>query len=98
MNSTPKKLSKYGCCWRCGEELPCTSLFEGGFHTTRCRACGAASNFKRREDLPGYTAILPILLALLLAACATPSGKDVPEDGPDTKQKHDPVHGPNFGP
>jgi hypothetical protein len=41
-----------------------------------------------------------LLLTLTLSSCATPATphwRDRPPDGPDTPQKVDPIHGPNFG-
>lgn len=51
---TPKVRSKYGCCWACGHELPCTSAVSGVIQRTLCHHCGAWSNYAHRSELPGY--------------------------------------------
>ncbi len=54
IEAKPKVRSKYGCCWACGDELPCTSAVSGGIHRTLCIACGAWSNYGDRSELPGF--------------------------------------------
>jgi len=40
---------------------------------------------------------MKLLVFLLLVGCSTPKHINIPPDGPDTTQKHDPIEGYNFG-